>query len=255
MADSKSYRKQFSDPDQASTYDKIYSEKTGDQLLWQVEKRFLEDIVNKLRKEKDEIEYLDFACGTGRVVSYVESKVDRATGIEISPEMVKIADTYCEKAELLCKDITAEDADIENSYDMITTFRFILNAEPDLRKLAFRALVARLKDDSSILVFNNHANFWSYKLLLWPIHAVIRRLPGVNRREGNYMTHRQVVDLVNEVGVEIVEHVGMGFISPKFLKILPYNFCLKIEQFLAGNKLIQALGVNQLYVCRIAKKS
>ena len=47
---------------------------------------------------------------------------DSATGIEISPDMVEIAQKYVKYASLQCRDITSDDAEIENKYDLITTY-------------------------------------------------------------------------------------------------------------------------------------
>ena len=180
-----SYREQFADPSSARKYEQFYSPNTADDLRWQVEQVHLQKVLDQLRKTMPRIDYLDFACGTGRIISFVEPHVDSATGIEISPEMVKIAQKYVKDASLLCRDITADDAEIENKYDLITTYRFILNAEPSLRIAGFNALAARLKDQSSRLVFSNHGNPWSYKALMWPYHVVRQSLHG-KKRSGNY---------------------------------------------------------------------
>ena len=44
---------------------------------------------------------------------------------------------------LLCKDITGADDRVEGQYDLITAFRFLTNAEPELRAAALAGL-ARL---------------------------------------------------------------------------------------------------------------
>jgi SAM-dependent methyltransferase len=248
----KTYREQFVCQSDALSYETQYVPMSAWELLWQVEKMYLTQIVENLRQSSAKIDYLDFACGTGRIIAFLEDKVDTATGIEISPEMMALAQQKLRRGALLCKDITAPSAEVEGAYDLITTFRFILNAEPSLRVTAFKGLAARLKDESSLLVFNNHGNPWSYKGLLWPYHQVCQAIFG-DRREGNYMTNQQVRALLDEAGMEVVQVIGMGFISPKIMQLLPYALCEKIERLLAGKPVIQAFGVNQLFVARLKR--
>jgi SAM-dependent methyltransferase len=246
----KSYKEKFTTPLSARNYEKLYSPETADDLLWQIEQEHLNKVIGQLRKKLTRIDYLDFACGTGRIISFVEPQVDSATGIEISPDMIEIAQKYVKDASLQCRDITSDDAEIENKYDLITTYRFILNAEPALRVAGFKALAARLKDQSSRLVFSNHGNPWSYKALMWPIHFSRQYLFG-KKREGNYLTNRQARAVVDAAGLEIVDVTGVGFISPRIVKLLPFSWCQKIEAALAGKPLLQSLGVNQLFVCKL----
>jgi SAM-dependent methyltransferase len=246
----RSYKQQFTTPSSARNYEQRYAPETADDLLWQLEQEHLYKVIGRLRKKLVRIDYLDFACGTGRIISFVEPQVDSATGIEISPEMIKIAQQYVKEASLQCRDITSDGAEIENKYDLITTYRFILNAEPALRVAGFKALAARLKDQSSRLVFSNHGNPWSYKALMWPIHFTRQLLFG-KKREGNYLTRRQTRAVLDAAGLEIADVTGVGFISPRIVKFLPFRWCQKIEAALAGKPLLQRLGVNQLYVCRL----
>ncbi|MBU2676865.1 MAG: methyltransferase domain-containing protein [Gammaproteobacteria bacterium] len=249
-----SYKEKFTAPSSARNYEQRYAPETADDLLWQVEQTHLNKVISQLREKLTRIDYLDFACGTGRIISFVEPQVDSATGIEISPEMVRIAQKYVKDASLQCRDITSEDAEIENKYDLITTYRFILNAEPALRVAGFKALAARLKDQSSRLVFSNHGNPWSYKALMWPVHFGRQLLFG-KKREGNYLTRRQTRAVLDAAGLEIVDVTGVGFISAKIVKLLPFSWCQKTEATLAGKPLLQRLGVNQLYVCKLKARS
>ena len=246
----RSYKEKFTTPSSARSYEQRYAPETADDLLWQIEQKHLNKVIVQLRKELTRIDYLDFACGTGRIISFVEPQVDSATGFEISPDMIEIAQKYVKDASLQCRDITSDDAEIENKYDLITTYRFILNAEPALRVAGFKALAARLRDQSSRLVFSNHGNPWSYKALMWPIHFSRHFLFG-KKREGNYLTRRQTRAVLDAAGLEIVDVTGVGFISAKIVKLLPFSWCQKTEAALAGKPLLQRLGVNQLYVCKL----
>lgn len=247
----RSYREQFTSPEAARRYEKFYSQKTLDSILWEIEKNYLLETVTELRNTVQKIDYLDFACGTGRVVCYLEPFVNTATGIDVSSEMLKIAQQKVKHASLYCKDITDTSIEEEGKYDLITTFRFILNAEPNMRISALRELAKRLKDKSSLLILNNHSNPISYKALLWPYHYTRIFILG-RRTSGNYLTIQQLRAVIDAAGLEILSIVGMGFMSAKFLSLLPYHYFKKIETALAGENFIsKRFGANQIIICRL----
>ena len=68
---------------------------------------------------------LDIACGTGTLFPfYFKRKVKSVTGIDISPEMVKIAKSKFPETEIICGD--AEEYDFDKNFDII----MIYNAFP-----------------------------------------------------------------------------------------------------------------------------
>ena len=247
---SSSYRDRFLSGDDAVSYElREYGKNSVGELVWQPEKRFLSALVRQLRSKLDHIDYLDFACGTGRIISYMEDKVDTATGIDVSEAMLAKSAARVRGATLLNKDITAEGEEVEARYDLITGFRFLLNAEPDLRKRAMRQLALSLKGPESRLVVNTHGNPWSYRLLFIPYHWLNARLNG--RKLAGYMTNRTAVSVIEESGLEVERVVAMGFVSGKFLKFLPWSLCLWLELNLARIPVLRPLGVNRVFVCRL----
>jgi SAM-dependent methyltransferase len=245
-----SYRDWFVSEKETNNYDNVvYTEGSASDLLWQLEKPVLEEIVKKIKQKTKRVNYLDFACGTGRIISFVEDKVDSATGIDISGAMLSQAAKRVRKATLLCKDITSDVDDIEGQYDLITTFRFILNAESDLRRVAMRQLAKRLKGPQSRLVVNVHGNPLSYKLLLIPYYWCKATMKG-NRLKG-YMTKQQAVAVITDAGLVVDQVMGMGFIGGRILKFFPRSMALLIERRLVGIHFFQAFGVNQLFICRL----
>lgn len=245
-----SYRGEFKEKATAEGYEQdVFSLNSYASLLWTLERQYLDGFLQHFPLSYDEIDYLDFASGTGRVLSFMESRVARARGVEISAAMLEIARQKVERAELVQADLTAANAPVEGRYDLITAFRFFLNAEPALRLKAMRALAVRLKDDRSRLIFNVHASIPSHKLLLWPKH---RLQAAISRQQGlwNYMTQGQVRQLLGEAGLEIEEVFGYDLFSGKSLYFVSYDKLLTLEQRLAGQPLIQRLGAHQLYVAR-----
>ncbi len=218
-------------------------------LLWEIEQIQLGRVVAAFRKTHPKISYLDFACGTGRVISFLESRVDTATGIEISSTMAERARSRIANAKIHCMDITAKGQAIEDSYDLITAFRFVLNAEHELRAAALKALAARLRDDSSLLIFNNHGNTFSHKFALWPYHG-LRRGFGRHHSSGNYLANRTVYKLVRDAGLRIEQVFGAGLLGGKLSKFLPASFASSIEHTAASSRLFRPILVNQMYVAR-----
>ena len=245
------YRQTFSSPARAEEYDRFdFRPHSYGSLLWEMEKQMLEEVVRELRATHEQIDYLDFATGTARILSFVEDKVDRATGIDVSEAMASRARQKVTKAKVLCKDITVEGAEVEGKYDFITTFRFLLNAEQPLRLAGLQALAARLKDGSSRLVFNNHSNIYSHKMLLLPYHK-LRSIGKGHVPYGFYLSNGQVRRLADRAGLQIERVMGMGVLSGTLCKAIPFNTALRWERKLAQVRMLQSIGCNQLYVARL----
>lgn len=250
MHTSLSYRERFQLRDDAARYDqRIYRSGTIDDLLWQVEQRLLTDIVARFRsKHPGPVAYLDFACGTGRILSHVAPLVEQATGIDVSAAMLGRAGEKAPRAQLLCKDITAAGEPIEAQYDLITSFRFLTNAEAPLRAAALQGLARRLRDERSLLAINIHANRHSYKAALAPLHWAQAKLTGAAPPQ--YLSVSQVTRELAAAGLRVERAIGAGFVPGKLLGLLPRAFALQMERALAGRRWLERFGVNQLFLCR-----
>lgn len=247
-----SYRAKFDSDRSAAEYEfGEYGENTYASVLWEVEKFQLANLLDDFRLSHGRIDCLDFATGTGRVLEFLEGKVNSLTGIEISPAMAEIASRKVSQAHIICTDITARNVDLEGKYDLITAFRFFLNSEPELRARAFEALAKRLKDDGSWLVFNNHGNPCSHKLLMRPLHA-LRRNKIQAAYEGNYLAHREIMKSAEDAGLRIQSVIGCGILSSKVTRFMRFDTAVSAEKWLARSQLLSRLGVNQMYVAKLA---
>lgn len=245
----RSYRVVFSSSKSAVTYDdRVYAPGSSSELLWRVEAAIIGDLVAAMRHTHGRIDYLDFACGTGRVLVHLEPRVDSPTGIDVSPFMLERAAAKVVGALLVCKDISAPDDIVEGRYDLITAFRFLTNAEPGLRDAALAGLRRRMKDEASVLLINTHGNPWSYRALLLPYHWLRDRRRG--RSLFGYMSRREARHLLAEAGFAVERIIGMGFLPEKLLPCVPRGLALWLERHLAGIPLLQACGLNQLFICR-----
>lgn len=246
---SASYRDLFTGKGAASAYDEgQYGPGSYWELLWELEKGILDRVLASVRESHEVVRYLDFACGSGRILSYLEGRCGEATGIDVSEEMLDRARSRVKKARLIRRDITVEGAEVEARYDLITAFRFLLNAEPDLRRAALRALTARLRDEDSRLIVSAHGNPASYKGLLWPIRK-LTGLPGGRKRE-NLISSGSVRRLLSDAGLEVLSVHGMGILPGRLWRRLPRGMGLAVEGALMRAPLLRGLGINQVFVCR-----
>jgi SAM-dependent methyltransferase len=247
----KTYSEHFQNNAEASRYETgEYGRRSYATLLWEIEQSQLDAIIQPLRKSRPRIDALDFASGTGRVAAFLESRADSVTGIEISEEMCQVARQKVQRANILRADILSPGAPVEGKYDLITAFRFFLNTESSLRLTALRALAARLRDGDSLLVFNNHGNLWSHKLLLWPLHA-IRRLGKRRRLTGNYLATSEIRALLPQAGLRLVGTASCGLYSAKILKLMSYENALRAERKAIGG-IFDRVCVNQMYIAKLS---
>lgn len=125
-------------------------------LQWSfIEKPLLISILEKFKNEGSR-SYLDFACGTGRIIGVGEKVFGNAVGVDISNEMAQHARTSCPTAEIYAPFDICENAVLGN-FDVITSFRFFLNAELSLRKLVLSNLALMQKPGQHLIV-NIHVN-------------------------------------------------------------------------------------------------
>jgi SAM-dependent methyltransferase len=243
-----SYKEHFIKGADAERYDQQeYASGSYSELLWELEQMALKTLLEGFLKTHPRPAYLDFASGTGRVAGFLENQVGSATAIEISESMAPRARQRLKRSRVLCRDITAAGAELEGKYDLITAFRFFLNAEPELRLKAAKALAARLQDDQSWLILNNHGNLWSLKLAGWPYHRLRNRGRGWQPR-GNYLRHSEVERLLKHAGLQIIKRKGLGVMGGKLCRCVSFDQALRVESKLASIPLFSSFGQDQIYV-------
>ena len=241
-----SYRNTFGATASATSYDtNVYASGSSAELLWRVEAAILRAEVEAASRGRPHPEYLDFACGTGRITALLE-KMGDTTAIDVSPYMLERARQKCSRAKFLCTDITAPGVAPEGKYDVITSFRFLTNAEDELRRAVLAGLFDRLKDDG-VLIVNTHGNPFSYRLLLLPYHWAKDRIRS--RPLFGYLSNRMTRSLLDAAGFRVQKIIGMGFVPEKLLWLLPTRLAAAVERALAGRKYIQATALNQMFIC------
>ena len=85
-----------------------------------------DDIINKILDGagvREGVKVLDVACGTGVLIpDYLERKVQSVTGVDIAPEMIRIASEKFpqENVRFLCGDV--EEMELPEKYDCIVVY-------------------------------------------------------------------------------------------------------------------------------------
>ncbi len=91
------YSDRFQEPESVANYEtKEYGPGSYASFIWDLQRPVLEKILADFRQtQSGPVRLLDFACGTGRVISCLEPLVDEAEGIDISENMVAVARGKC----------------------------------------------------------------------------------------------------------------------------------------------------------------
>ena len=226
----------------------VYRVGSYDDMLWRWEQDILAREIVKLKKVSPRVSFLDFATGTGRILSFLEDTVTEATGVDNAEAMLRHARLRVRNAELILADLTQEDALAGRSFDIITAFRFFLNAQTDLRDTAFRVLAPKLRGADACFIFNIHGNLWSHRLFSkwWYM---------LRGRQLNTMTIWQAKRLVRAHGLEVARWYGFG-VQPKFLyRLFGPKFMYAVDLMLSKIPGMKYVSYDLIFVCRKKNKN
>lgn len=242
-----SYRKSHIDKEKGIKYDKEYCQNSWNSYLWSQEKKCLIDIIKKFCKDEN-TNYLDFACGTGRIVSFIEGYVANSTAVDVSSSMLEEALKKVKKTEIINVDLTTENVLDDRKFDLITAFRFFLNAENDLRNEALKVLSCLL-DEQGYLIINSHQNRTNFFVFF---KIIIRRFfnKGVNF---NTMSFRETKSLLRDHDFEIVKIYSVGLLSTPKIK-LSKSLNSKIDTFCSKFWFLSKFSESPILVCRKIKR-
>ncbi len=143
--------------------------------------------------------YLDFACGTGRILGAIAPMAREAVGIDISPSMLAEATRRVPAARLVRGDLT-RDALSLGAFDLASAFRFFGNAQQQLREDVLRA-IREVLTPRGYLLLNNHRNPRA-------LSTLIGRLRGVPITVD--LTNAKFRRTLEKTGFEIVERHPIG---------------------------------------------
>ena len=236
------YRSSHLEPDCATRFDGHYTSGRG-HLYWEnFEKPYLQKLFDRLGKEHP-VRYLDFACGTGRILQLGFPHFVEAVGIDISEVMLAEARGRVPGARLIRADVMADPPDV-GTFGVISLFRFILSAEHHLREGVVRWLRSVIAP-GGVLVVNNHLNRWS---LIGTIHRADNVLHG---RRGGPPADKDVEMLLRRCGFSVFERYGFGVIPPwRNGGFFPSTVLLHLERLLIKSKTLQNYAKDRIYLCR-----
>jgi predicted TPR repeat methyltransferase len=206
-----------------------------------MEREYLTEVVERLVPSRDR--YLDFACGTGRVIGFLYSEFGTSQGVDISESMLDIARKKNIDAEFIEGDITQNADIVGGDYDLVTAFRFFLNAQDSLRLTVMKALAGKLSKDG-VLVFNVHN---SRPSLLWLQNRITDIFLG---RKKASMSRDQVVSFVGQAGLRVLETKALGFIPKWTCKVLRPKLWRFLDTLLSRVWLLKECGSHVIYVCK-----
>lgn len=239
------YRQSHVNPGRGFFYDRLYSPGTALNFYWQhFERPYLASRFATIASEHPDGRYLDFACGTGRILSVGAGYFRDATGIDVSPAMSSLARAKVPSATILEADVLTEDLDLQ-AFHVATLFRFLVRAG-HLREGVLRWLRGVIADDG-VLIVNNHRNANSIRGYAYRL----RRLLGRSSAPPEILSDEEVRALVRTTGFEPVEDFAFGYI-PSFRGhlLLPQRILLPLERRLASSPRLRRFAKNRIYICR-----
>ena len=213
--------------------------------IWQLQKPVLRKILQSLRKDSGSISLLDFACGSGRILSFVEKEVDHSDGVDVSESMVAIAQGKCNNSSIYVVNVLKYPDLLQKDYDVITCFRFLLNVDEDTRIQALKELHKRLVRKNGILVTNIHGNSFSVRRLA----LIYRRLfRGEKHHE---MSPGEIAQLFDKCGFVAVSEFGFGILPPTLYRTSLKSLAKWVDHACCRLPLLNKFSIDLLYVCRV----
>lgn len=238
------YRRSHVSREAAHRYEALYKTGTYEDWVWALEKAYVAGAVRKhVLSRRPEAKFLDFACGTGRILTFLEPMMAEVTGVDVSVAMLNLTRDRVSKARLICTDITKHDVLPAGGFDLITAFRFFLNADLSLRQEALKAIRRTLADDG-ILIANIHGNRWSMHLIPFLVRRYFLR-QGINATSIHEMRR-----LLAGHGFEVIQVSGQAWCTRRVYELLGRHLCDRIEAIFSRVSILSYLRVNLIFVCR-----
>lgn len=224
-------------------YQDRFRKRPGRAAMWALEQELIPKIFTNLAPHR----MLDFATGTGRIVSLLEPALPDCEfhGIDISGDMLIVARNKCQRTAFHEMDGRQALACFgKGAFDVVSAFRFFPNADPPLREGAAEQ-IAGLTKPGGYVVLNNHRSFWS------PSYIAMR---AIGNEGGSYGTPNvQIKELFLERGFSCVARYSIGVWPQTDFRafLLPWSVATRIEsanmRYLSK---MHTLGYNTVFVFR-----
>lgn len=242
------YRSSHTSIEKGKTYDKSFISSDYRQFILKWENDVLQSIITEIVNSKEN--YLDFACGTGRITKLMESSFTNSFGIDVSESMLKETANKLSCTKLIQQDITASNPFNKNQMDLITSFRFFLNAEPKLRSEVLEQLYYIL-NPNGFFVFNIHNNKTLISGIIDKLAVFKKKLYKQNFTPQKSISLKDVKVLLKEHNFKIVNIYHKAVIPLKSeaskFKISKFSF---IENFFSNFSPSKHISKNIIFVCK-----
>jgi len=208
MQNDNDYRLSHLEDGKGKSYSRSFIDNSYRVFIWKWEKYILKKQINRFKKNKKKINYLDFACGTGRIISFLENYAENSIGIDVSESMLKVGRTNVKKSKLIKADITHKNTLINEKFNLITSFRFFLNAQPELREKVLKEISVLLAKDG-FFIFNIHMN---NKCILANLIKLYLKLRNKDTSDFNTLSISEMKNNLDKVGLKIIDVYYKGII-------------------------------------------
>jgi SAM-dependent methyltransferase len=249
-----SYTGRFTDASDARHYENAeYAPGSYSNWIWELQRPYVQREIVAIREDRSGIRLLDFACGTGRVLSFVENLADESIGIDISAEMLRLAAAKCRKSTLIEGNLTENLSLVAGPFDVVTMFRFILNAGPELSSTILRILHPLLLAGRGRLICNVHGNSRSLRRFALATHrsghSSRSTQPGKPPPMLEQMSPRQIVDLFRQTGYRVSSTYGFGLFPRMCYRGAASSVFKACDKIAAGNTWLKWVSTDLLFVC------
>lgn len=243
----KSYRVSHSKEGYGCQYESHFRGDCFNARVWELEKEILSKILKKYFSQKRIENYLDFACGTGRICQFMESRVEKCVGVDITTEMIDIARRNCSRTEFVVADITKKNPFGTGNFDLITAFRFFLNAESELRKSVLCEL-SKTISENGLFIFNVHGN----KNSLRHLAIIFSRFLGI-KTNTNELSIDEVKQMLENYNFRIRNYYGVNYLPQVASSIIPRKLWMLAEKI--NNKFVpKGLALNIIIIAELNEK-
>lgn len=219
---------------------------TAKGLEWLVEQRLVAEIVEDMVAANFR-SFVDFACGTGRIMEFVGHRFNSPTGIDVSAPMLDLARSRSPQALLIQGDVTVDPDLAPGPFDLITAFRFFLNAEPPLRTQVLTWMRKSLRPGGAV-VANFHLNPAS-------LRGRYLRLRTARASRPTMMSINEACNLFSGHGFTVCQVLGYSFLPYRregTTMLAPYVRRL-VETHLAGKRMMLPVAGSFIVVASLGK--
>ena len=245
------YRHSHTEKGKGKVYHQSFEIHNYRKSIWDWEQKVLGNILQKKLNSNSTI--LDFACGTGRILKFLSSLSDNVTGVDVSDSMLEVTRKNIPDVEIIQADITVDNVLIKDrKFDVITAFRFFLNAQNPLRIEVLNALHPLLKKDG-IFILNNHGNALGIGTFLgkWAISAKNKFRKSDEAFTYNILSEGKLKKLLHESGYTITGTYHRN-VFPILNEKTKFDFSkvTKLEDWFSSRKFFRPFARNIIYVCQ-----